>query len=64
MAADKGSTKTKQGHVTPPSETLPVRKLVSFCASNMVVEEVLDDNGESIITQKGRQRYSQGKTSG
>jgi hypothetical protein len=47
-AADNDSTKTKQAHVTPPSETLPVRKLVGFGVSNMVVEEVLDNNGESV----------------
>jgi hypothetical protein len=48
MAEDKDSTKTKQGQVTPPSETLPVRKSVGFGASNTVVEEVLADNGESV----------------
>jgi hypothetical protein len=50
MAADKDNTKTqtKQGQVTPPSETPPVRKLVGFGPSNMVVEEILDDNGESV----------------
>jgi hypothetical protein len=48
MAEDKDSTKTKQGQVTPPLETPPVRKLVGFSASNMVVEEVLDDNGKSV----------------
>jgi hypothetical protein len=39
-AADKNkdSTKTKQGQVTPPTETPPVRKLVGFGASNTVVE--------------------------
>jgi hypothetical protein len=47
--ADTDSIRTKQGQVTPPSETPPVRKLVGFGISNMVVEEVLDDNGESII---------------
>ena len=48
-AADKDSIKTKQAHVTPTSETPPVRKSVGFGASNMVVEESLDDNGDSII---------------
>jgi hypothetical protein len=48
MAEDKDSTKTKQGQVTPPSETPPVRKLVGFGASNMVVEEVLANNGEPV----------------
>jgi hypothetical protein len=47
-AAGKYSTKTKQGQVTPPSETPPVRKSVGFGASNTVVEEVLDENGESV----------------
>jgi hypothetical protein len=47
-AANKDSTKTKQGQVTLESETPPVRKLVGFDASNTVVEEVLADNGDSV----------------
>ena len=48
-AADKDSIKTKQAHVTPTSETPPVRKSVGFGTSNTVVEESLDDNGDSVI---------------
>jgi hypothetical protein len=48
-AADKDSTKTNQAHVTPSLETPPVRKSVGFGASNTVVEESLDDNGDSVV---------------
>jgi len=48
-AADKDSIKTQQAHVTPTSETPPVRKSVGFGTSNTVVEESLDDNGDSVI---------------